>query len=609
MYPPGSGYPPNIMNVSTSCNSKGGVLSFDCNKSIAGSTASIYLINRNTGSAFWRGSINEYTNAGHFEVENIPNGRYYIAANNGEADVEDEDFDITCNISLTELAIVSVDGGNASTKTAKDATALVNLSDSPASTPNVVETHLGDFNWVAAAEVTPGNYLATYTKLGAGLHTVFARDSTGQVAQYTFNTTYTKILGCTNPNAKNYNKDATDDDGTCVIPLPSEKPNFLVPLMNSLRFVPFVDEFNSPPTPDNRIYCRENWLAIKKPAYYQKVARVDVITTQFRSNYDNHLCEIINYETGQTILTPAAVKKQQYRGIVRQYPGWLTAHDADATKSRLYFNGGALPIAFAAGDELELKNATPPSLNQQYGVSAVAFNASDNIPYLIINLPYPVTVPATQRINLNIETVYDTLPFDIFEFTPVWGNIPNGVYYAKITATSSQAGFVDAVWFCEPFALYPEHPFTNLLTYRNFDDTQALVFGTGLICTIRVESDFWQRFPGGTRVVYRNPGGRLQKLDAKSYRKVKFNTYGLPPWLHEKLAFLFDYDYVTINGEEFQTEDGYAEPGYIARLALSNSSIMVEQVNLFDEQNGFDIADVNGTGGTFLILNNEFVRL
>jgi hypothetical protein len=606
MYPPGSGMPPTISNLYSVCDTQGfSVIEFDCNKAISGSVLGVYLENRATNKIVWSSGFGADKNAQAFEIRGTANGSYRLVAGNGEADVE-QPILIDCSRSTTTLTIDAVDPTPTSKATLKDGKAVVHLADVIGS---VVEAHLGNFIWAAATEVAPGIYEITYTGLAVGLYTVFGRDAAGNKAEYTFTIDATKVLGCTSKGAKNYNPDATDDDGTCEFEPPTQAAYISVSILSSLRFVheALLDEL---PNLDNRLYaCGEDWVAIYRPPYYQKVCPTDKTITQFRSNYEQHVAEIVDYTTGQVVQTMPVELKQKNIGVTRPYDAWLTQNIGSPTTARLFFNGGKLPFDFVIGDSVNIENATPGALNSQYLITAIDFDPSNSIPCLVINLAYPTAAPMQLRINVTAEAVYDTQPYNVYEFTPVWEDLQYGAYFVRIRATAPVAGFLNATFNSEPIALMPNFPNTHLITWRNYDDAAGLNFGTGLVCGLRVESDLWQRLPGGTSSVFRNPANQLIKLNSAMQRKAQFNTYQLPPWLHEKLGFIFGLDRIEINNIEYQTEENYANPSYISRYALSNSSIIIEQVTAFTDQNDTDVIDLNGLSNDFVLVNGKYLRI
>jgi hypothetical protein len=98
MYPPGSGYPPTIIELSSTCDATTGesIIAFTCNKQIAGSACSVDLVERNTLQTVWSGGVGSNSNAEAFEIRGKANGQYYISADNGEASKISATFTVDC---------------------------------------------------------------------------------------------------------------------------------------------------------------------------------------------------------------------------------------------------------------------------------------------------------------------------------------------------------------------------------------------------------------------------------------------------------------------------------------------------------------------------------
>lgn len=100
MYPPNSGYhPPNILNFSSSCDATTGasVVSFTCNKQVFGVPCSVDIFDNSTGQRVWSDALPGNINARAFTVSPpLPNGAYYILADNTEASTNSAVFEVDC---------------------------------------------------------------------------------------------------------------------------------------------------------------------------------------------------------------------------------------------------------------------------------------------------------------------------------------------------------------------------------------------------------------------------------------------------------------------------------------------------------------------------------
>jgi hypothetical protein len=579
MYPPGSGYPPVIIGFTSTCTTAGqSFIEFTVNKQILGSSCGVRLALANGGASVWSGSIDASANAKGFTISGTLNGNYELIADNGEAEVV-QPLSIDCAggaVVPTPITIISCNPGNASSATAKDATAVITVGDTNTSTNFAVTYQIDGGIALLATYTAAGVYSITAGGLAAGPHELKLVDSVGQTLTYNFTTTFTPAPAPT-PGA----------------PPAKPRPFFDIPLLNSLRYV--VNPGKGLPNLHNRLYCTENWPGIFKANYYQKICPEDRLPTQFLSNYTTHAATLYDYQTGIRVNTLEVKVVTQNTGMVRLYRAWLTKHPQDAGQSRLYFNGGKLPLAFVAGDSVQLQNATPAAVNGARVVAKVTFDDTDSIPYAVLNYAYPGN---TARIALDVSTQLDTLPYNVMQFECPWLGVAEGVYVIELAATGNDLPDVLAV--SEPIALLSEHPFTQLVEWRNNDDARNLTYSKGFTSNLRVESEVREPVPGGTRKVHDLPNGRLLKLASTGIIKVPFVTMQLPSWLHVKLGLAFDLDLVKINGVEYQTRDGY-EVEQSKTMGLRNGSIMVEEVG-GERQNSTDLGNVL-TGSGFIIVN------
>lgn len=82
---PGSGTPPALLNLTTTCGAAGGEISFSCNKGISGATCTIELVDDATANTVWVSSIPATVNVKAFTIASLPDSSYTLTANNGEA--------------------------------------------------------------------------------------------------------------------------------------------------------------------------------------------------------------------------------------------------------------------------------------------------------------------------------------------------------------------------------------------------------------------------------------------------------------------------------------------------------------------------------------------
>jgi hypothetical protein len=240
----------------------------------------------------------------------------------------------------------------------------------------------------------------------------------------------------------------------------------------------------------------------------------------------------------------------------------------------------------AVGDSFEIID-NGNGFNGSYIIQDVIYDETLGYPFLVINLNY--TAPGVSAAANGIFAA-NTVDFNVYEFESDFTDVPDGEYYIKIVVADEATQRVAET---EPIDLKLTHPKTNLIEYWNIDNAFDITWTTLYRGRIRVESLLFKRVPGGERATSRDSDFSLRKLNAKKQRIFQFQTFFLPPYLHEKLSVLFDCDEVRINGIPFQTSDGYANPEYLDRFMLANSTINVEQVGWFDKYNSTDIGTVN----------------
>ena len=377
-------------------------------------------------------------------------------------------------------------------------------------------------------------------------------------------------------------------------PLPQFGSVFEVPFLNTLQFV--VQGNNN--ALDNTLFAGQEFIGHTDPCYFQKVEKNDNVILQFNSDYKNHSIELLKLEDDSNAKNFAATLKEQNLGNTDDYSISIRSHGTFG-KSRVYFNVGDFPIPLQVDNTFTISNNND-GFNGSYAITDIILDALLGYRYIVINKDYNIAATSSLATGTFQNNIAD---FNVYEANINLSDVADGLYYLRIRAFSSNEIFA----FSEPIDLKQNHPGTSLVTYRNTDNAFDLTWSTGYEANLRVESLFGhKRFPGGEDVTTRNSDYSLVKVSGKSTRVLLFETFMLPPWLHEKLSVAFRCDFVKINSVSVAALEGYAEPSYLDRLLLSNSSIRVEQVGWFDRYNSNDIGSVNETGS--IIGNGGFIK-
>jgi hypothetical protein len=386
---------------------------------------------------------------------------------------------------------------------------------------------------------------------------------------------------------------------------PNEGTLLEVPLLNTLRFVvnPVTPDGSSVyQQPDNMLFKDQVYPGFAKSNYAQKICKSDVPVIQFNSDFEAHTVQLHNACNDEVVKTFTSVLKEQNIGVTEDHAIRIENHTTPG-QSRVYFQVGALPIPLSVGDVFEIVNNVD-GFNGSYSIVSIINDTLLGTQYLVITKNYGIAAPTS---NATGRFLSNSADFNVYESVLTLLDVANGDYYVKIRAFSISGGVVVFSAFTEPIKLAVEHPFTNLIDYRNIDNSFDITWTTGYAGFVRVESLIGhKRVPGGDRSIARNSSFDLIKTSARKTRGMIFETFMLPPWLHEKLSVIFDLDEWSINKVKYQSSEGYEDPNYIYKFLLANSSITIEQQQWFKAYNSHDIGTVDDGG--FLITESGFLK-
>lgn len=378
-----------------------------------------------------------------------------------------------------------------------------------------------------------------------------------------------------------------------------------VPFMNSLHWVDkteSADFINNPQALDNRLLCEQEFEGFEQTNYFNKVCKADTRILQFYSDYANFKIRAYEYGKVVPIKEFGWVLKEQNIGIPEDFMITIRNHTGFPGQSRVYFNVGAIPIPLVVGAVFTIFNNLD-GFNGNYAIESIQNDFTLGYQYLVINKNYAVATPTSAATGRFFTSAVD---FNVFESAMTFAEL-EGEYYCTLVAINLAGEETEILWQSEPIDVQEVHKKTNLIEIRNKDNAFGITWTTGYILQLRVESHLFKRLPGGERSTNRNADYSLTKINAKKTRGVLFETYFLPPYLHEKLSVGFDCDSYTINKVAFQSTDAYAEPKYVDDFMLADSSIKIEQQKWFDNYNSDDLGTVNEGG--FLIHEGGFIKL
>lgn len=382
-----------------------------------------------------------------------------------------------------------------------------------------------------------------------------------------------------------------------------------VPAMNSLSFVieQDIDNCDNPQGLDNVLLKDQYYPDFLETDYLQKVCKCDNVIVQFNSDFESFSVSLHKYCNDEVVKTFPFELKEQNLNVTETYSIVIRNHSGFPGQSRVYFNSGAPPIPLQVNETFTILN-NADGFNGTYAIVDILNDSVLGYQYLVINRNYSIPDPNS---NATGEFYTSTVDYNVFETQLDFTDVADGEYYVRIVASELDAGTGDITTIAarsEPIDLKVEHEGTCHIIYRNYDNAFNMTWTTGYIGQIRVESLFGhKRSPGGERTISRNSDYSAVKVSAKKTRVLTFETFMLPPYLHEKLSVIFDMDFKSINRVQVEATEGYSEPEYINRFLLANSSIKVEQVGWFDNYTSDDIGSVTNTN--FLSIEDGLLKI
>lgn len=141
--------------------------------------------------------------------------------------------------------------------------------------------------------------------------------------------------------------------------------------------------------------------------------------------------------------------------------------------------------------------------------------------------------------------------------------LAEGIYYGKLTYTDENGTLQD--FRTSPLDVADLHEGTSLIEYRNSRNDKGVIFDTGIVFTLRIETLFDEFQPKAKKEQYEDQKYNAVLLNGIPYRT--FTVYFgpapaigestfLPDWLVDKLNVIFTCNEVKIDGTYYTTLDG-----------------------------------------------------
>lgn len=350
---------------------------------------------------------------------------------------------------------------------------------------------------------------------------------------------------------------------------------FEIPFINGLTF---VKENSNPQQLDNVLFKDQKFGRFKQLDFFNPRVGSDTEKLQFFSNYAAHALELRDYCTDEVVKTFECLNVQSNIGSKSDLG--IILKDNGSGQSRVYFSVGPIPIPIAVGDTFDVTDSVE-GFDGTYTVLAVNLDTDLGLNYLIITLLYDSITSQSYAVGTFNNALTN---YDVFEATIGYAGIIFGQYYFKLTALASNTIIANS----EPVEISDKLEDTLGVIYSSLDNGDGVTWQTGYRGFIRIPGFIFKRLPGGVRTISRNSNYSPVKVSSKSQRFVELDVFTIPPYLHEKLAVIFDQDFFNVNGLAFQMTDGYPAPKYVDMYPLADAEIKIEQLNWFNSYNSSD---------------------
>lgn len=265
-----------------------------------------------------------------------------------------------------------------------------------------------------------------------------------------------------------------------------QTPYFYISKANSIRFANRIDfgDAGNYKTDENTLSCEVDVLLPYHEVQLFQTA--DVITTQFKSNYETNTAKVIRYN-GDEVAVPV-VKKSNYIGNkdsrdARKYDlgngktgiyfisGDIYNYDTGFPTGETHYLNGGLPIWAKSGGYVKVDA-------EWFLIEDILFDESKNAEIIVISSSY-----YGADVSVIAGTIYNIFDYEIYEFTIDMVDYIDEVIRVSIIAEDDN--FTTITLLSEDIFVQVVHEFTKEINYWN-DDNTDIFYATGIKHKIRI---------------------------------------------------------------------------------------------------------------------------
>jgi len=265
-----------------------------------------------------------------------------------------------------------------------------------------------------------------------------------------------------------------------------QTPYFYISKANSIRFANRIDfgDAGNYKTDENTLSCEADVLLPYHEVQLFQTA--DVITTQFKSNYETNTAKVIR-ANGLEVLVPV-VKKSNYIGNKDSRDA--RKYDLGSGKTGIYFTSGNIynyDTGFPTGETHYLNGGIPIWAksggyvkvdSEWFLIEDVLFDESKNAEIIVISSSY-----SGVEVSVIAGTIYNIFDYEIYEFTIDMVDYIDEVIRVSIIAEDDN--FTTITLLSEDINIQVLHEFTKDISYWN-NDNNDVFYATGIKHKIRL---------------------------------------------------------------------------------------------------------------------------
>jgi len=384
-------------------------------------------------------------------------------------------------------------------------------------------------------------------------------------------------------------------------------PFVFVSKENSIRF---IEPFDSFPTDENQKFCKS--AAKLNYGYIQEFLNTDVITTQFKSNFQNISCLVREIVSGTvTNITPE--KLTNNIGVKTKY-NQVKKYKISDTQFGIYFESGSildydnnsfvdtyslngsLPAWAKLGNTIQIESAF-------YFIDSIAFDENVNAEVLIFNGTGPASVT-----NVDVSCKYNVHEYEVYELIVDMGLFSGKDIQVEIHNLDPNFGN----YTIKSETIYVSESLNNYLEIRYFNSSNTnVIYSTGVQHVLRLPYNTVKSNDSDSNESYKTDTNTYL-LNSKIHEVTDFEFIPFPLEFFRKLKIALSMDTVFINGVGYTKNAEFGKENLGSTNLYKLTASMIKNGFMFNSsQNNSEIIseEIINVPGLLEVNSNGYVGL